>query len=271
LARANGVTILENTNVRDIVFDGSVFTIELSSELFFAKMVCGCFGKRSNLDIKWKRPFSTTIKNKLNNYIGVKYHVRGIFPEDSIVLHNFKNGYCGLVKIEDDHYNLCYLTSAANLKKVNGDIKELEKTILGKNPHLKKIFSELNCTHETPLTISQISFDKKSQIENHILMIGDAAGMITPLCGNGMSMALHASKLAAVLIHDFLSGKISREEMETKYTLQWQHLFAKRLQMGRRIQHLFSHTWLTSLFLTLLKPFPFFINALIKKTHGQSF
>jgi flavin-dependent dehydrogenase len=102
-------------------------------------------------------------------------------------------------------------------------------------------------------------------------MIGDAAGMITPLCGNGMSMALHASKLAAVLIHDFLSGKISREEMETKYTLQWQHLFAKRLQMGRRIQHLFSHTWLTSLFLTLLKPFPFFINALIKKTHGQSF
>ncbi len=271
LARANGVTILENTIVRDIVFDGSSFTIESSNELFFAKMVCGCFGKRSNMDIKWKRPFSTTKKNKLNNYIGVKYHVRGIFPGDTIALHNFKNGYCGLVKIEDDLYNLCYLTSAANLQKVNGDIKEMEKTILGKNQHLKKIFAELNSTHEPPLTISQISFDKKSQIENHILMVGDAAGMITPLCGNGMSMALHASKLAAGLIHDFLSGKISRDEMENKYTRQWQQLFAKRLQMGRRIQQLFSHTWLTSLFLIIIKPFPSLINALIKKTHGQSF
>lgn len=271
LARANGVIILENTIVRDIVFDGSAFAIKTSNELFFAKTVCGCFGKRSNLDIKWGRPFSTAIKNKLNNYIGVKYHVQGNFPEDSIALHNFKKGYCGLVKIENDLYNLCYLTSAANLQKVNGDIKEMEKTILGKNPQLKKIFSKLNRTHELPLTISQISFDKKSQIENHILMIGDAAGMITPLCGNGMSMALHASKLAAALIHDFLTGKISREEMEYKYTLQWQQQFAKRLQMGRRVQQIFSYTWLTSLFLAILKPFPFLINSLIKKTHGQSF
>jgi hypothetical protein len=40
-----------------------------------------------------------------------------------------------------------------------------------------------------PYTISQISFEKKTRIEKHMLMLGDAAGMITPLCGNGMSMA----------------------------------------------------------------------------------
>ena len=37
-----------------------------------------------------------------------------------------------------------------------------------------------------------------------MLMLGDAAGMITPLCGNGMSMAMHASKLAYEAIHSFL-------------------------------------------------------------------
>src|SRR6185437_11437254 len=62
----------------------------------------------------------------------------------------------------------------------------------------------------------QISFDKKSQIENHVLMLGDAAGMITPLCGNGMSMAFHAAKIAFGNIHLFLQEKISRKEIEKR-------------------------------------------------------
>ena len=66
---------------------------------------------------------------------------------------------------------------------------------------------------QEPVTISQISFDKKNLVEDHVLMIGDAAGMITPLCGNGMSMALHASKIAAEQINNFLENKISRERI----------------------------------------------------------
>ena len=49
-------------------------------------------------------------------------------------------------------------------------------------------------------------------------MIGDAAGMITPLCGNGMSMALHGSKLAFEEINQFLQHKTTRFELETQYT-----------------------------------------------------
>ena len=62
-----------------------------------------------------------------------------------------------------------------------------------------------NVLFEEPVTIAQISFAKKTQIENHVLCIGDAAGMITPLCGNGMSMALHGSKIAAEAITTFLN------------------------------------------------------------------
>ena len=86
--------------------------------------------------------------------------------------------------------------------------------------------AESEIIYEAPLTISQISFDKKSQVENHVLMIGDAAGMITPLCGNGMSMALHGSKLAAESIHSFLQDHITREAMEQQYGRQWQRHFS---------------------------------------------
>ena len=102
-------------------------------------------------------------------------------------------------------------------------------------------------------------------------MIGDAAGMITPLCGNGMSMALHGSKMAAEQIHLFLQGAITREEMEQQYTSQWQQQFARRLKMGRRIQRLFGRTWITNSFISIAKRFPRLVNYLIKQTHGRSF
>lgn len=271
LAISAGVVLKENTKVSDVMFYENEFRIDTSQQSYRAKLVCGTYGKRSNIDIKWKRPFSTAVKNKLNNYIGVKYHFRGDYPANTIALHNFKNGYCGIVKVEGDKYNLCYLTTADNLQKSNGDIRMMEQTILCKNPHLKKIFSDHKIFTEAPVTISQISFEKKSQVENHVLMIGDAAGMITPLCGNGMSMALHGSKLAAGSIHKFLQGSLTREKMEKRYSDQWQRHFTGRLRTGRVIQRLFGNKRLTNLFITLIKPFPGLVDSLIGKTHGKSF
>ena len=271
IARSTGVIIEENTKVTDILFSQSSFTIITNQQRYPAKVVCGSYGKRSNIDVKWKRHFTIASKNKLNNYIGVKYHIKTDFPANTIALHLFDNGYCGIVKIEEDKYNLCYLTTAVNLQKSKGIISEMERSVLTGNPHIKKIFSDSEFLYEAPLTISQISFDKKEQVENHVLMIGDAAGMITPLCGNGMSMALHASKLAAEQIQLFLQGRISRVEMEERYSRQWQQHFSRRLKTGRMIQRLFNNTWLTNLFIDTVNRFPGLANFLIRQTHGKPF
>jgi len=271
IARMAGVIVKENTKVNDIIFDQAGFSVDTSQNTYIAKVVCGSFGKRSNIDIRWKRRFSIAAKNKLNNYIGVKYHIKTDFPADTIALHNFDNGYCGIVKIEEDKYCLCYLTTANNLQKSEGSVVVMEKTILAQNPHLKKIFAESKFLYDVPLTISQISFDKKTQVENHVLMTGDAAGMITPLCGNGMSMALHASKIAASQISLFLESRISRAEMEEQYSRLWNREFSGRLKMGRRIQSLFGNKWLTNFFISLIKPFPKIIEYLVRRTHGKPF
>ena len=238
---------------------------------FNCKIVAGSFGKRSNLDIKWSRGFISQKPGKLNNYIGVKYHVRTAFPDDTISLHNFKDGYCGLSKIEDDKYCLCYLTTANNLKENNNSISEMEKNVLCKNPFLKRIFAEAEFISDNPVTISQISFDKKSQVENHVLMLGDAAGMITPLCGNGMSIALHSAKLAAPLINSFLNKKLSRQQMEQHYISKWKENFEKRLSSGRAIQKLFGKESGTNIFVGIVKHFPTLITRMIKATHGREF
>jgi len=271
LARNAGVIIKENAKVTDVHFGEDEFIVEESQYSYRARVACGSYGKRSNLDIKWKRSFTTTARNKLNNYVGVKYHVKCDFPADTIALHTFSGGYCGVVRIEDDKYCLCYLTTAANLQKSGGDILKMEESILSANPHLEKIFAGSQRLYDAPLAISQISFESKSQVEDHVLMIGDAAGMITPLCGNGMSMALHGSKIAAENIRRFLEGNCSRAEMESGYAGAWRKAFEKRLAMGRRIQRLFGNAYLTGMLVRSSKIFPAFARWLIRQTHGQPF
>ncbi|MFI5133813.1 MAG: NAD(P)/FAD-dependent oxidoreductase [Chitinophagales bacterium] len=271
IARKHGVTVLENTKVQDIRLENEFFHIQCPSFNVRCRLAAGAFGKRSNIDVQWKRSFIQQKNNKLNNYIGVKYHIKTDFPADSIALHNFRNGYCGISKTDEEKYCLCYLTTANNLRSCGNSVPQMEKEILQQNPFLKKIFSESSFLFDAPVTIAQISFDKKSQVENHVLMTGDAAGMITPLSGNGMSMALHGSKIMFPAIDSFLKGKISRNEMEQQYSRQWKKFFSKRLRTGRIIQRFFGGPVLSNLLVSSLKPFPGLVNKLVSTTHGQPF
>jgi menaquinone-9 beta-reductase len=269
IARETGVVLLEHTKVNDIQWEDGKHRIQTTNGTFTATVTAACYGKKSNLDVKWKRSF--ILDNPVTNYVGVKYHVLTDLPESEIALHNFPGGYCGISKIEGDRYCFCYLTKSENLKNNRQSIPDMEKNILKQNPVLRKILNEMTVLSEAPVTIAQISFSKKTQVENHIFCIGDAAGMITPLCGNGMSMALHASKIAAESLTYFFSGRISREEMEKSYQKNWNRLFAGRLRTGRIIQRFFGNKFWSVALIRFLKPFPFLVRVLIRRTHGTPF
>jgi menaquinone-9 beta-reductase len=271
IAKATGVNVMENTKADDITFEANHFSIKTAKAIYTSKICCGSFGKKSNFDVKWKRSFINNNKGKNGNYIGIKYHAKTSVANNEIWLHNFKDGYCGMSQIEDGKSCICYLTTASNLKAANNSIEKMQEKILYANPHLKNYLQNAEMLYEKPLAISQISFSKKASVENHVLMLGDAAGLIAPLCGNGMSMAMHSSKIAAGLIEQYLKNEINRQQLETQYTNLWKKQFANRLFMGRTIQQLFGKKSVTNLLIGTLKKLPRFTNFLIKQTHGKPF
>ncbi len=265
LALKRGGEVIQDM-VTDVVFEVDQFQVETkSNECFQSKIVIGAFGKRSNLDIKFQRKF---IKKK-SPYLGVKIHVSGDFSEDKVALHNFKGGYCGVSKVENNHINLCYITDFESFKKYK-DIESFQQEVLFKNSALETIFNVSEPQFEQPLTISQISFETKQPVENHMLMCGDTAGMIHPLCGNGMGMAITSAQLASELIIGYLQGKIeTRKELEDLYTKRWKTTFSFRLKVGHFIAYLFRQDWLAPMLLELLRRFPFLVPQIIKMTHGK--
>ncbi|RAJ25738.1 flavin-dependent dehydrogenase [Gelidibacter algens] len=264
-AKSVGVLFVVDT-VMEVQFLDDQFSVETKENgKYTSKIVIGAYGKRTNLDVKLNRNF---IKNK-SPYLAVKTHVKGDFPEDVVALHNFEGGYCGVSKVEDDSINLCYITNFEAFKKYK-DIEEFQEKVLFKNTYLKSIFKNTTAVFESPLTISQISFDRKSPVEEHMLMCGDSAGMIHPLCGNGMSMAIRSAQIASELIIDYLDNKIlSRNSLERSYQKAWNKAFKNRLKVGHVVANLFNNTTLTEVSLLALKKIPFLVPFIIKQTHGK--
>ncbi len=265
-AKANGVEFILNKEIESIHFEDGNFEIKTNEQTLNADIVIGAFGKRSKLDVMLNRNF---IRQR-SPYLAVKYHIRTNHPADLISLHNFQDGYCGMSDIEDDKSCLCYLSHRNNLKEF-GNIKMMEENVLFKNPFIKTIFCDADFLFDKPETINEISFSTKKPVEDHILMCGDAAGMITPLCGNGMAMAIHSAKIASELIINFCNDKISREELEKNYTREWNSQFAQRLWVGRQIQKLFGGIRASDFAVNLARHAKPIAKFLISKTHGEPF
>ena len=118
-------------------------------------------------------------------------------------------------------------------------------------------------------------------------MIGDTAGLIHPLCGNGMAMAIHSAKICAELCSDYLDNTEvpntnieaehlydntiddKRMELERLYSNSRKTAFQKRLLIGRILSSILKKDRALTILLYLLSRFPFLLTKIIRGTHGK--
>lgn len=258
-------TVVVDT-VEKIDFKENQFMISTKNgSLLNCHFVLGAFGKRSNLDIYLKRKFVS----HRSQWLAVKNHYEFEMPDNQVSLHNFEGGYCGLSKTETDVVNACYLTTFKSFKKY-ADIDSFQKIEMSKNPFLKTFFKEAKPFFKKPLTISQISFEEKLPVENHIFMLGDSAGLIHPLCGNGMAMAIRSAQIFCELYAETIKDKsLGRLHLEELYSLEWKKEFSQRLKIGSLVQKTLMYPLASRVGFSMAKIFPSLLPKIIEKTHGS--
>lgn len=263
--RDKGGRVLFDT-VTDIAFENDSFLISTAAEnMLSARQVIGAYGKRSAIDIKYNRPFM----QQRSPWLAVKGHYSGNFEEGLVALHNFNGGYCGVSNVEDKKINICYLADYASFSRHKSPLS-YQENVLYKNKHLKEILESSTPLFGAPLTISQIAFGAKETVIDHMLMIGDTAGLIHPLCGNGMGMAVHSAKLVSDLLIRFFNGSLkTRDMLESSYTRNWNIAFKQRLMMGSSLSAILRKEQLADLLLRVMLRLPSILPMIIRKTHGK--
>ena len=263
--KSRGVTFRLGTEVLAIERRGHKFVLKTAQDEFEADLVIGSFGKRSKIDVAMQRRFLSS----RSAFVGIKYHVRCPHERNTVALHNFQGGYCGVAPIENDLINLCYLVAREPLRKY-GDVQQFESAVVMQNPILKRIFNEARFDAK-PNVINEISFATKQPVEDNILMVGDAAGMVAPVFGNGMAIAIRTGKFAGNVAALFSQGKITRAEMEAQYRLDWNKSVRGRLWLGRNVQRLFGSRFASAIAVNLMNSSSAFSSAVIRSSHGKFF
>jgi flavin-dependent dehydrogenase len=259
-----GVNVMVRTKYVSYEKQNNSFQVETSAGSFMSEVLCGAFGKYAPKQFYKKN-------EEKHNWVGVKYHIHYEHPSNEIVLHNFEGGYCGMSKIEENKSCLCYIVQQKMLTQSGSDIAKMETEILRKNPNLEKIFSQAKFLYDKPQVISNVTFDVKKPVHDGVFYLGDSAGTIAPLSGNGMSNAFRSANLLNKSLSLFFQEEKNFTETLRTYQQDWDAAFSGRIKLGRTLQQFFCKKNLNAASIRILnyaKPIHKFI---IRKTHGQPF
>jgi flavin-dependent dehydrogenase len=237
-------------------------------QIFRARMVIAAHGKRSNLDRVLNRRFL----NKPQPYVGLKAHFRGAPLPRRIELHTFAGGYCGMSEIENEYANVCLLARNSALRMGHAgpiDIEAFIGWMQQQNSFLGDWLEGAEQLSARWLSIGEVPFVEKRPVVNDILMVGDAAGVIAPLAGDGIAMALHSGQMAASYAAGFLSGQGKREAALNGYASAWRRQFQSRMRLSWALQPLMFHPAAASGALRILRGVPAIGDYLIRKTRDM--
>ena len=197
-AQACGVTVIENATINEpIVAENSVHGVRLKENEYFAPLTIDATGRARILS---KKLNDTEPKSK-PKLIAFKAHLRNTrVAANACEIYFYPDGYGGLSTIEADISNLCFITSAEQVKRHHSNPDVIVREVIMKNERAAYTLANAQLESEW-LSASWERFGRRQpNPANGLIAIGDAAAFIDPFTGSGMLMAFESGELAANVI-----------------------------------------------------------------------
>jgi flavin-dependent dehydrogenase len=197
--------------------------------------VGGGWGRWGRFDQQLNRTFAT---DKSHRNFGFKRHYLELRTanRELIELYAFEKGYVGVSAIEGGRTNICGLVHASRLAGHKGKWEAFIDEVRREEPHVDAMYARYEPAQETFLSSEPVIFRGRSAVEQGIFLVGDASGIIDPLTGSGMAMAIQSAVLAAPFVLDAIAGKRD----ERKYAAAHRAFFFSRIAWSRRVALLLS-------------------------------
>lgn len=234
---ARGVSrmLLDERLFRTAVAAGATPITMTATELPNARVVVGAWGRWGRFDQQLGRDF---VRDRAHRNFGFKRHYRGATETNVIELHSFRRGYLGVSAVEDGVTNICGLVHADRLAHHKGRWESFVGELRAEEPALEAMYARYAPAQDGFLSSEPVIFRARSAVEHGIFMVGDASGILDPLTGNGMAMAIQSALVAAPFIVEALRG--DRARAEDAYRQRHHELFAKRIHWSRRAAFVLS-------------------------------
>lgn len=201
------------------------------------RVIVGAWGRWGRIDTQLQRRF---VGDRTHRSFGFKRHFFAARQPDAVELYSFSEGYLGVNAVEGGLTNICGLVHANRLAGHRGKWNAFVETIREERPEIDQLFARHEPAQSSYLSSEPVIFRARSPVEQGVFMIGDAAGIIDPLTGNGMAMAMQSALVAASAVLRALEQPARRREIERSYARTHWKLFAGRIRWSRAIASVLS-------------------------------
>ena len=268
-----GANIYQPAEVQSIVKESNKFLLKVKgrdkSEYFIrSSFVIAAYGKQSVFDKKIDR----NIRNRSSIFNAIKFHIPNEifteYPQNDIRLYFGKDIYCGVNKVSSKETTLCFLEKRNEVKKSSRKrIKDLMKENVSFGNLFKDGINEI--ISDLPIYgTCNLLFSKRITFENGMFRIGDAAGIIAPLAGDGIGMAFQSAEIISEILNEHINSKISLDQLRERYSYEWGRMFSNRLRNALFVQNIVMNKRLRNPGLRIIKPFPSLLRHLTESTRS---
>jgi flavin-dependent dehydrogenase len=227
-ARECGVEVIEGATITEPILDHNIvrgvkFKINGDEHQHTAPLTIDATGRARILTRKLHAG-ETRSKAKL---IAFKVHLRNTrVAPGACEIYFYRDGYGGLSSVEGDISNLCFITSAEQVKRYHSNPDLVMRELVMKNQRAAHTLAHAQPESEW-LSASWERFGRQQPSPaKGLLAIGDSAAFIDPFTGSGMLMAFESGELAAdVIIRN-------RNAVEADYTAAYLRKFDSRLRIS---------------------------------------
>ncbi len=206
------------------------FTADGSAHALEARSVIGAWGRWDALDRGLRRRFlagGSRFFGWSRDFVGGGERLAG-----QVHLFLFPGGYCGLSRVEGGATNLAGVVSERARRRLAGGWDAVVAHARRSNAALDGAMAHLREGPGDFLGIGPVFFTVKPPVENRMLMVGDAAGVIDPFSGEGQAGALGSGILAAEILGRGLDGQIAMDEVAGLYARAWRERFSRSFGWG---------------------------------------
>lgn len=178
------------------------------------------------------------------DWIGLKAHFEHLEIAADLEVHLSDGGYVGLTRIENGRVNVCGLFQRSTpLSPDSPDASALTTAVRQVGlPNLAQRLEAATCDRESLKGVTHFSLGWQ-MAKDQRLRIGDAAVMIPPFTGNGMTMAFQGALAAVPALVAW--SRSQRDWPQTRDDVMeiHRHLFASRLRWARALQTVLLRPW----------------------------
>ena len=261
----HGVEFVQGVQVRQVegnLSEGFVVKAR-NGDQYSARLVIAACGRQGGL---LREPLA---KEPTSNCMALK--VQAPCPANShcIELHGFPGGYAGLCAIEGGRATLGLLLQADQYRASGGNLELFARSVMRENSLLADRLDRLDPPWAEAMAVAALRFGAGQTSRSDVLFVGDMAGSINPLCGDGMSMAMRGGELLAPLADRFLLGEVQGDGLVGEWARIWRREFNTRIRLGKGLEYALLRPRLTRLALKSFTAWPWLGRAALHWSRGR--